>query len=215
MMRKQWICQINILSDDAKVDWRKVLRNKLSTAGEDAARTRYLTFINSANERVAKEAIAIVRKIGSKEGNQSYLLALLQSIDFQKGSLTNLYAMRAINEMLRTTDYDLRITKVYLKALDNSNYNYRIAALKGLKYANDDQLRQSLAYLKDDPAAEVRKAFEEFNQKPLNMGGLGIVKELYDIVTTPEKRKIVGELLKIVAKGGREEEKGKDDFKLK
>jgi len=131
-----------------------------------SAKMKYLDLMSHKNKSVSEYAIRLVKKIGKKEGNKDYVFDLLQIIDFNNNTLTNLYAMRAINEILYKVKYDNRITDVYLKALELSNANYRVAALKGLRYANDEKLKQSLSYLKDDPSKQVQKVFTDFDTPP-------------------------------------------------
>jgi len=75
--------------------------------------------------------------------------------------------MKAINEILQNTDYDDRITTKYLQALEiKNNSSYRVATIEGFRHPKDYKLKESLAYLKDDPSKEVREMMEQLYTKP-------------------------------------------------
>ena len=130
-----------------------------------SVRSKYFDLLDHADERVAKEALNLIEKIGIHKGNEQYISMLHDRIDFDNDNIFNLYYMRAINNILEFAEYDNQLTDTYLKAIDLDN-NYRYAALNGLRHSYDEKLKNSLLYLKDDPVEAIRKIAQKLHKKP-------------------------------------------------
>ena len=150
---------ISHLVDEEKIKNKKAFYSKHS-------KKRYIALIDHPKEKVVEHALKVIQKIGKLAKEQTYIGLLLDKINFEHDKMTNLYLMWAINHILPVVKYDKRITESFLPALKNSNSNYRLAALNGLRYAKDKKFKASLAYLKDDPSKDVRRALKDLDEVP-------------------------------------------------
>ncbi|MEM7380348.1 MAG: hypothetical protein AAF361_04025 [Bacteroidota bacterium] len=119
---------------------------------------RCAALLDHSNRKVVENALNVLKRAGLKEADGSYIEIFIDKINFETQNLNNLHAMRAINHILPAVAFNDAIVEKYLEALKiSNNRNYRVAAVKGLRYSDDIELKKSLAYLKDDPSEEVRR----------------------------------------------------------
>ena len=145
-----------------------IYEKNLDSSGftSEYAKSEYLYLLDHKDEKVVVEVLRIIQKIGTHEKIKEYIPLLYSKIDFDDRRKNNLAFMSAINAILydHNVEYNPIINEKYLKALKMSNSNYRVAAIKGLRFSRDQDLKDSLSYLKDDPSREV--------QLILNRGGM-------------------------------------------
>lgn len=176
----------------------KEIELKLRSSNMNHLKTRCVELINHPNQKVVEKALNVLKQIGLKEEDGKYIALFNATINFENNSLNNLYAMQAINHILPAVTFDDVIVGNYLEALKNANYNYRVAAINGLKYSNDQQLKQSLVYLKDDPAEQVRRAMSALMQAKGKSSSIWNTRGALVETETPAKKKKPGLLRKLI-----------------
>ena len=155
---------------------------------------------------------------------QNYISLFLNVINFENNSLNNLYAMSAINYMLPALRFQSEIIPYYKKALESTNYNYRVEALRGLRFSQDSKLKLSLNYLKDDPSEEVRREFNNLNKPADTVKESSLLTNLLKYIyikikykgRTPSQGELLMEYLKKeVEKGDQNQNEKINKYKLK
>jgi len=122
---------------------------------------KYISLIKDADQDVRRNAMQMLGKGGNAYGSREYIPLLLDVIYSRpKDTLTILAAMRNINQILDSFPYDSSINDYYLEALKESNYNYRVAALTGLWFSPDKELKNSLLKYENDPSEDVRQSLK-------------------------------------------------------
>lgn len=188
------------------------------------AKNKYYQLIKHEKQKVVENSMRVLQKIGRSEKQQSYINLFLNIIDFEKNSLNNLYAMRAINHMLPALKFDKKIIPYFKEALNSSNYNYRVEALKGFRYYEDNSFKRSLNYLKDDPSEEVRREVINLMKEPervkksslmVNLLRFAYIKIKYKGRTPTQSELLMEYLQKEVGKGNQEQTEKIRKYKLK
>lgn len=207
---------INCLMDESRINTGPFF--------SEIAKSRYIELLTHEKHKVVENSLKILQKIGRLERKQNYISLFLNVINFENNSLNNLYAMSAINYMLPVLRFQNEIIPYYKKALESTNYNYRVEALRGFRFSQDSKLKLSLNYLKDDPSEEVRREFNNLNKPAYGVNGtsllINILKYIYIKIKYKGRTPSQGELLmehlkKEVGKGNRIQNEKINNYKLK
>lgn len=189
-----------------------------------AAKRKYTELLSHEKSKVVENSLRVLQKIGKREKKQDYINLFLNVIDFENNSLNNLYAMRAINHMLPALKFDRKIIPYFNEALKSNNYNYRVEALKGFRYCEDDSIKRSLNYLKDDPSEDVRREGDNLMKEPERVKKSSLVVNLLRFAymkikykgRTPSQGELLMEYLqKEVVKGNQKQTEKIRKYKLK
>jgi len=188
------------------------------------AKRRYVELLTHENQKVVEYNMRVLQKIGGQERNQNFIFLFLKVINFENNSIINLYAMRAINYMLPALKFQREIIPYYKKALESSNYNYRVEALRGLRFSQDNDLKFSLNYLKDDPSEDVRREVNNLNKPAYAIKKSSLLKNIFHYVYIQFKYKgrtlssgelLMEDLKKEVGKGFKIQSEKINKYKLK
>jgi len=104
-----------------------------------------------------------------------------------KKTLIQLDAMRNINRLFDYIPYQSIIEPLYLEALQESNYNYRVAAIRGLRYSDDQKLKDSLKKYQNDPSKDVRFEADRIDTDPREKFDIDQLKNLLKIAKKRKK----------------------------
>lgn len=132
---------------------------------------RFLELAYDPNRTVAGIALRLLRKIGSEQKTTIYINHFLKIIALNPQDISlRIEAMRAINETLYYVPYQNQIEPTYLAALEESNYNYRVAALNGFRHSPNESFKKTLQRrFQEDPQQEVRSAANNLFPSPLRI----------------------------------------------
>ncbi len=194
----------------------------------EVAKEKYLALLKHENQKIVENTLKVLQRVGKKEKNGEYINIFLNVIDFESNNINNLDAMRAINYLLPYIEFNDNIVENYKKALENTNSNYRVAALKGLRYSKDENLKKSLLYLKDDPVKDVRKEAQRLMQSHeddglkifgMDLQDLGVEASVINLLT--KNNKSIDENLSsmdilnlVVGENNKEQKKNIEKYKL-
>ena len=207
---------ISCLMDESGINRRPFYNN--------SAKKKYYKLLKHEKQKVVENSMKVLQKIGRNEKLQGYIDLFLNVIDFENNSLNNLYAMRAINHMLPALKFDRKIIPYFKEALESNNYNYRVEALKGFRYCEDNSIKRSLNYLKDDPSDEVRREVNNLMKEPERVKESSLMVNLLRFVymkikykgRTPSQSELLMEYLqKEVGKGSQKQTEKIRKYKLK
>lgn len=132
---------------------------------------RFLELTYDSNGTIAKDALILLRNIGCTQKTPKYIDHCLKIIAQNPQDVSlRCEAMRAINETLYHVPYQNQIEPIYLAALEESNYNFRAAALNGLRYSPNETFKRTLqTRFREDTEQEVRRAANNLFPSPLRI----------------------------------------------
>lgn len=121
---------------------------------------RFLDLTYDSSWTTAKEAILLLKNLGSVQRTPKYIDHFLKLItqDSQDVSL-RVEAMKAINETLYHLPYQKQIVPIYLAVLQESDYRLRVAALDGFRHVPSKWFKRTMhERFQEDAHEEVRRA---------------------------------------------------------